>query len=201
MTAEQTVFIVDDDADARESVTALAESMGVRAQSFPSAENFLESYDGSQQGCLVTDVRMMGMDGLELQQQLSARGVEMPVIVITAYADVPLAVQAMSNGAVTLLQKPCREQELWESIRSALTADSCQRDSRLYKQEIRRRLAALDDSENQVLDRMIDGKMNKVIASELDISLRTVELRRQRIMKKLQAATFAQLVRMVIDAK
>lgn len=200
MTVEPTVYVVDDDPGARESVCALAESMGLRTAGFGSAEEFLGACTGSEAGCLVTDLRMMKMSGLELQQKLLEDGVTLPVILMSGYADVPVAVQAMQTGAVTVLQKPCRQQELWESIRKALDLDQANRQKRTRQQELQERLGRLTPEERAVMDRMVEGKLNKVIAHELDIGLRTVEQRRHNVLRKMEAASLAELVRLVMAA-
>lgn len=200
MADEPVVYIVDDDPAALRSVSALVESIGMNAESYISAEEFLRSFEVTRPGCLVTDVRMLGMSGLELQEKLVSDGVTLPVIVITAYADVPLAVRAMEKGAVTLLEKPCGEQQLLDSIRLAIASDTQARQQTIRHQEIREHLAELTASERDVLKLLVEGKMNKNIATQLDIGLRTVELRRQQIMKKMNVDSLAELVRLVVDA-
>ena len=200
MADEPVVYIVDDDPAALRSVSALVESIGMNAESYISAEEFLRSFEVTRPGCLVTDVRMLGMSGLELQEKLVSDGVTLPVIVITAYADVPLAVRAMEKGAVTLLEKPCGEQQLLDSIRRAIASDTQARQQTIRHQEIREHLAELTASERDVLKLLVEGKMNKNIATQLDIGLRTVELRRQQIMKKMNVDSLAELVRLVVDA-
>src|SRR5687767_6089029 len=142
--ADSTVFVVDDDPAARASVAALVRSRGVQTASFASAEEFLSAFDAAWQGCIVLDVRMEGMSGLQLQELLVSRGARLPVIVITGYADVPSAVQAMGHGAVTLLEKPCADQVLWANILAALERERSTRGQRLWEAEIRRRLATLN---------------------------------------------------------
>ncbi len=196
---EQTVFVVDDDPAARESVAALVESLGVHAETFDSAESFLTSYDRNSPGCLITDLRMMGMSGLELQQRLAKEDISLPAIVITAYADVAVTVRAMKNGAITLLEKPCREHELWESIRKALHLDSENRRKQARHDEIQARIDSLTPEEREVMDGMIAGQLNKMIASQLQISLRTVESRRHNVIEKMQVKSLAELVRLVVE--
>jgi RNA polymerase sigma factor (sigma-70 family) len=201
MANEVTVFVVDDHELARNSVCALVESMGLKAQAFASGEEFLAAYRAQQPGCLVTDVRMLGMSGIELQQQLAARGCKLPVIVITAHANTPLTVQAMKQGAVTLLEKPCSDNDLWDAIREALSRDEQQRSQAARREEIRQRLTELTPHEREVLDRIVAGKLNKSIARELKVSIRTVENRRHNIFQKLGADSVAELVRLVVDAE
>ncbi len=200
MTTDPTVFIVDDDPAARESVLALAESMGVGAETFESAEDFLAAFDPARPGCLVTDYRMIGMSGLELQETLSREKINLPIIVITAYADVPTAVHAMKRGAITLLEKPCHDEELVANIRRAIEMDTLFRQKSVRTSEIQTKLASLSTGEKNVVALLLKGKMNKNIAKELDLGLRTVELRRHQIMKKMKVDSVAELVKLVIEA-
>lgn len=195
------VYVVDDDPASREAVSLLVDEMGVAAEAFGSAEEFLERYDGQRPACLVTDVRMLRMSGLELQEELNRRGVHMATVVLTAYADTPVTVRAIKNGAVTLLEKPCRDLELWDAIREALEQDAkqCAEDQR--RLEMSDRLNALSPSERAVLDLLMDGSPNKAIASKLDVSVRTVEVRRQSIYSKMGADSVAELVRRVVEAR
>ena len=198
MDSNATVYVVDDDAAARESVLALVSLKGVRALGFASAEEFLSKYSPTMSGCLVTDVRMTGMSGLALLSQLQAKRSTLPVIVITGYADVPMAVKAMQYGAMTFLEKPCQDQELWHAIQQALDREQSQAALRRQKGEIEKRLATLTEDEVAVLRKLLEGLPNKRIAVDLDIGLRTVELRRSNIMKKMGAASLPELVRMAI---
>jgi FixJ family two-component response regulator len=198
MNSDATVFVVDDDAAARESVVALVTHKGLAAKGFSSAEEFLAQYDPTHKGCLVVDVRMAGMSGLDLLKQLNARNSSLPVVVITGYADVPLAVRAMQAGATTFLEKPCQEQELWQAIQQALEIEQAQHALRKERAEIEGRLATLTEDELEVFRRLLQGHANKRIAADLDIGLRTVELRRSNIMKKMQATSLPDLVRMAI---
>lgn len=200
MVSEPIVFVVDDDQGARASVCALVQSMGLTAESFSSAEQFLEFYKGDHLGCVVTDVRMLGMSGLELQERLNEMGSILPVVVLTAYATTSLAVRAMKSGAVTMLDKPYHEDELWNAIRKALSLDANRRVAQEHSLELRKRLDTLTDSERIVLDHVVSGKANKVIARRLDVSIRTVENRRRDIFKKMQAESAVELVRLVIEA-
>jgi two-component system response regulator FixJ len=197
---EPTVFIVDDEPAARKSLCALVQSFGIRAEAFESGEAFLEDYDATRPGCLVTDVRLQGMSGVELQEEFKRRGCELPVIVITAFAETPLTVRAMQNGAVTLLEKPCRDNELWLATRDALALDAENRKREVTRAETRARISALTTSERNVLDLIVVGKMNKQIATELDISVRTVESRRHNIFDKMKCNSLADLIRSVLEA-
>jgi len=200
MPDEPTVFVVDDDQQARKSVCALVRSMGVPAEAFAPAEEFLEGYAEGFPGCLVTDVRMFGMSGLELQEELKRRNVMLPVIVLTAYARTPITVRAIKSGAVTLLEKPYADDDLWDAIRRALAEDASGRADHDRRREIRDRIAELTGAERKVMDMMVKGKPNKVIAARLDVSIRTVENRRREVFAKMKADSVAELVRMVIDA-
>ena len=201
MSQEAIVYVVDDDPAVRDSVGALVNSAGLRVQSFPSAEAFLQVYKPEQPGCLVTDLRMLGMSGLELLETLQRSASPIPAILISAYADVPAAVRAMEAGAVTLLEKPCRNDQLVQAIHKALERDAAQRATRVLQQDIKRRLATLTPEEYDVMQRMVAGKLNKVIANELLISLRTVETRRHKVLEKMQADSLAELVRMVVEVE
>ena len=198
--SESTVFVVDDDAAARESVLALVASHGMTAVGYDSAEAFLRALPADRNGCVVLDYRMPGMTGLDLQEKLRQEGVEIPVVMISAYGDVPLAVRSMRNGAVTFLGKPCRENELWESIEQALAFDARTRRSRAEKYEIQQRLGTLTADEMTVLRHLVLGWPNKNIAKHLDIGLRTVELRKANILRKMKAGSLAELVRMAMLA-
>ena len=198
MLDQAVVYIVDDDAAAREAVAALVGEMNVAAQTFPSAEAFLQHYDGHRPGCLVTDVRMLGMSGVELQERLAQDGVSLSVVVLTAYADTPTTIRAIRGGAVTLLEKPCRDQELWDAIRSALLKDV---ETYLEEQridDIRRRIQSLTPAERKVLELMVEGLSNKLMAKRLHVSVRTIEVRRHKVFEKLQADSLAELVRMYL---
>ena len=198
---EPTVFVVDDDEGARASVNALVRSMGLRAQTFPSAEAFLTEFDGESPGCLVTDVRMLGMSGIELQEKLAADGIKLPVIIITAHAETPLTVRAIKLGAVTVLEKPCRDYELYDAIRDALAQDTRIRSESAEHQAFLDKIASLSPQERQVLELMIEGLANKVIARRMDVSVRTVENRRQRIFEKTGTQSLAELIRLFVETK
>ena len=200
MIPEATVYVVDDDPAARDSVSALVTAAGLRVQSFSSAEAFLQENRPDRPSCLVTDLRMLGMSGLDLLEQLQKSSSPLPANLISAYADVPATVRAMQAGAVTLLEKPCRHDQLITAIHQALERDASDRAVRLRKTELKKRLATLSPEEYDVMQRMVAGKLNKVVANELLISLRTVETRRHRVLEKMQADSLAELVRMVVEA-
>jgi two-component system response regulator FixJ len=200
MSSEPTVFVVDDDQQARQSVCALVRSMKLRAEPFSSSESFLQQYREGNPGCLVADVRMVGMSGPELLEELKRRGITLPVILLTAYPRTPLIVRAVKAGAVTVLEKPYQEDDLWDAIRQALAQDTADRAERQHRQEIRRRIARLTPAQRKVMDMIAVGKPNKTIAEELDVSIRTIEHRRREVLNIMQAGSVAELVRMVIDA-
>lgn len=198
MDNDSTVFVVDDDPGARESVVALVSLKGLKAEGYASAEDFLAQFDPHRTGCLVVDVKMSGMSGLDLLRRLNERKSHLPVVVITGYADVPMAVKAMQEGAFTFLEKPCQEQELWNAIHGALEREKVQQPQRRERADAEARLGMLTEDELEVFRRLLAGHANKRIAADLDIGLRTVELRRSNIMKKMQATSLPDLVRMAI---
>ncbi len=198
MTEEPTVFIVDDDPAVLHSLAALVKVIFPRVETFSSATEFLAAYHGDRPGCLVLDVAMPGMSGLELQGKLEEDQLQIPVIFITGHGNVQMAVGAMRAGAVNFLQKPFQEQELWASIRKALELDQRDRCERARRTRVQRQLASLSAGEREVLDLILAGKYNKQIAGELGLSVRTVEDRRARLMKKMQAQTVVELVQMAM---
>jgi FixJ family two-component response regulator len=192
------IFVVDDDDQARKAVMALVGAMGIETRGYASAEEFLAAYDGRRPACLVTDVRMLGMSGLELQEELLRRGASIPVILLTAFASTPAAVRAMKNGAVTMLEKPCRDDELWEAVRDGLSADRQALAADESREDVRRRLSTLSPKEREVLACITAGDANKVVARKLGVSVRTVELHRHGVFEKMGADSLAELVRMVV---
>ena len=201
MMTDPVIFIVDDDPAARNSLAALVKSRRLAAETFASAEEFLAQYDPAKRGCLIADVRMTGMSGLELQEQMAARRVNLPVIVITGFADISMAVRAMRAGAVTFLEKPCTEQELWDAVQMALDAEAKSNELRQRHEEIEQRYATLTPAEHQVLAKLMTGSTNKSIAHELKLGMRTVEMRRSKIMEKMNAGSLQELVRLVISIR
>lgn len=195
-----TVHVVDDDQASREAVAHLVEEMDVPVRTYGSAEEFLNKYNGERPACLVTDIRMLQMSGLELQEELASQGTTMATIVLTAYADTSITVRAIKNGAVTLLEKPCRDLELWDAIREALAVDRKQYESDLERAELVRRIETLTPQEKEVLALVVAGDPNKAIASKLDVSIRTVEVRRSSIFQKMHADSVAELVRLAMDS-
>lgn len=200
MFEDLTVFVVDDDQPSRKSVVALVRSMGVAVRDFASAEEFLAALDPTWQGCVVTDVRMVGLSGLELQQELRCRGAALPVIVMTAYPRTATTVQAMRAGAVTVLDKPYAEDDLWDAIRTALAHAQETRRRVARRAELETRLAKLTPEERAVMDLLVAGWANKQIAARLDIGVRTVEARRHQVHVKMGAGSLAELVRLAVEA-
>ena len=196
-----TVYIVDDDDAIRSALRLLLKSVGLLAATVPSAQEFLAAYDPQQPGCLILDVRMPGMSGLELQQQLNLSGAIIPVIFITGHGDIPMAVEAMQQGAFDFLQKPFRDQDLIDRIQRALAKDQTGRAELRERVRIKERLESLTAREREVLDLVTSGKPNKIMAADLGVSQRTVEIHRARVMEKMGASSLAQLVRMVLDVK
>jgi two-component system response regulator FixJ len=191
------VYVVDDDEAIRDSLRFLLKSVGLESETFPSAPEFLQTFDPSRHGCLIADIRMPGMSGLELQQELNSRHIELPLIFITGHGDVPMAVNAMKAGAADFIQKPFRDQELLDRIHKALQRDLERSASRQEELEIRKRLATLTARETEVMEKVVQGCANKVIALDLGVSQRTVELHRARVMHKMGVRALADLVRLV----
>jgi len=192
------VYVVEDDDAVRDSLQLVLESVGHSVATYANANAFLDAYDADMAGCLVLDIRMPGMNGMELQRKLNERNSILPIIFVTGHGDVPMAVEAMQQGAVDFVQKPYREQELLEKIARAFALDKENRESLSQRQAIASRLQSLTPRELDVLRLMVEGKANKVIAIDLDISQRTVEIHRARVMEKLEAHSLAHLVRMVM---
>jgi two-component system, LuxR family, response regulator FixJ len=188
------VYLVDDDDAIRDSLSLLLQSVGLKCAAFASAADFLDAYDRDRHSCLVTDIRMPGLSGLELQQRLNEERAYVPVIFITGHGDVPMAVNAMRSGAVDFIQKPFRDQDLLDRIHKALARDSETRRARAQDQVVRERLALLTPREAEVMQRVVKGQANKVIAMDLGVSQRTVELHRARVMHKLKMRSLADLV-------
>lgn len=201
MPHEATVFVVDDDEAVRESLSALLDASGFRVKAYQSAAAFLADDQTPQKACLITDIRMPDMDGLELQIELKRRGSRLPVIVITGHGDVPLAVKAMKAGAVEFLEKPYDDQTLLDSLRLALSQAANQSGEDQTAAGVREKIATLTAREREVFDLVVVGKLNKVVAYELSISPRTVEIHRGRLMHKMGARNLADLVRMGLAAE
>ena len=192
-----TVFVVDDDDAVRRAVASAGGLLGYPVKVFASAAEFLASYQDDQPGCLVLDVKMPGMSGLELQRKLADGGATIPVVMISGHADVRIAVEAMTLGAQTLLEKPFSLDELLAQIRRAIERDSAVRSARDQSDDVKVRLAALTAKEREVLDYVSEGWTNKQIADKLELSVRAVEDRRARLMRKVGAENLAELIRMI----
>ena len=193
------IIVVDDDSGVRNAMRSLLKSVGLESALYGSAQEFLAAYQPAQPGVLVLDIRMPGMSGLELQQQLNLRGAVIPVIFMTGHGDIPMAVEAMQHGAFDFLQKPFRDQDLLDRIQRAIIKDTEQRQSLGEHERIKAHLETLTAREREVLDLMTQGKQNKMIAQDLGVSPRTVEIHRARVMEKMDAQSVAQLVRMMLD--
>ena len=193
------VHVVDDDDAVRAAIRMLLKTVGIQAAAYPTADDFLAKFDPGQPGCALVDVRMPGMSGLELQTELNKRGAIVPVVFITGHGDVPMAVEAMRQGAFNFLQKPFRDDELLNSVRRALEKDHFDRAQLQHIDIIYRHFKSLTPREREVLDLVTSGKANKVVAGDLGVSQRTVEIHRAHVMEKMGAASLAQLVRMKLD--
>jgi two-component system response regulator FixJ len=200
MPSEPVVHVIDDDRAARESLEFLLDCAGLRVKGYDSADSFLEALPRLEHGCIVTDVRMPGMSGIELVERLKALGVADPVIVITGHADVPMAIHAMKQGVADFIEKPFGDEAILDSIRSALSRHDRLSEQQAERGRIRERLAALSPRERDVLDGLVEGRPNKVIAFDLGISARTVEVYRANLMTKMQAGSLSELVRMAMLA-
>lgn len=198
---EATVFIVDDDQAMRSSLKWLIESVNMPVETFGSADEFIQSYYPGRSGCLLLDVRMPGMSGLELQEYLVNQQITIPVIIITGHGDVHMAVRAMKAGAVDFIEKPFNDEFLLNSIRNAINIDAEQREVQAERAEIATKLDQLTPREYEVMEMVTDGKSNKEIASALGVSAKTIEAHRARVMEKMQASSLAELVRMAMSAK
>lgn len=201
MSGGPVVFVVDDDAAVRESLEMLIESVGHTVQTFASAVDFLEAWTPDRTGCLVLDVRMPGMSGLELQQRLKEKEGRIPIIFITGHGDVPMAVSSMKAGAVDFIQKPFRDQELLDRIAEALDLGARAFHRRAMKEQILERAEVLTPREYEVMERVVAGDPNKAIAAELGLSERTVEVHRAHVMAKMRADSLPDLVRMVMQIR
>jgi two-component system response regulator FixJ len=199
MARQTTVFIVDDDDAVRGSLRLLLKSFGLPSVALGSAQEFLDTWHAEQPGCLILDVRMPGMSGLELQTELNRRGAIIPVIFISGHGDIPMAVEAIQHGAFDFLSKPFSDQDLIDRVRRAIAVDAENRKALAEKETLRSRHESLTPREQEVLLLVTQGKANKVMAGDLGVSQRTVEIHRARVMEKMGAHSLAQLVRMTID--
>ncbi len=197
----QRVYIVDDDEAMRDSLVWLLESHGYEVQAFASAESFLAAFDGELRGCLVLDVRMPGMSGLELHEALVARSSMLPVIFVTGHGDVPMAVSALKKGAVDFIEKPFGDKEMLRLVAQCLEMERTRRAAQVQQAAARQRLESLTDREREVMDLVVAGKLNKQIADGLGISVKTVEVHRARVMEKMEVGSVAELVQTVLAAR
>ncbi len=189
-----TAFVVDDDPSVRRSIRRLLESVGYTVETFASAQEFLEKVDPNRPGCLVLDVRMPGLSGLDLQERLAATHARRPIIFVTGYGDVPMTARAMKAGAVDFLQKPFNEQQLLDAIHSAMEAEERRRQEYAGRALVQERVSTLTPREHEVLVRVVAGKTNKEIAAEFGITEKTIKVHRARVMEKMAADSLAQLV-------
>jgi FixJ family two-component response regulator len=194
--ATVTVYVVDDDRGMRRALSLLLKTVGFHTAAFASPREFLDKVKTDAAGCLVLDIRMPGMSGLELQQQLNRTGSMLPVIFITGHGDVPMAVQAMKEGAFEFVQKPFRDQDLLDRINHALQHDKENRSTLAQRADVLQRFESLTAREKQVMDMVVDGASNKVIAIDLGLSERTVEIHRAKVMEKMGARSLAHLVKL-----
>lgn len=198
MNSEQTVYVVDDDSAVRESLQWLLESVELNVKGFASANELLAEANEDWRGCLVVDLRLPGMSGLDLMDQLKRRGVKLPSIMITGHGDVSAAVRAMKAGAIDFIEKPFNDEILLDRIRAALAIDVEQYESEEYRREITARADRLTPREVQVMGLVVQGMLNKQVATELGLSHKTIEVHRAHVMEKMQAGSLAELVRMSI---
>lgn len=200
MSTEPTVFVVDDDTAVRGAIGALLKSVRLKAETYASADEFLHAYDPEKPGCLVLDIRMPGTSGLTLQQMLTERGINIPIIFITGHGDVASSVRAMKAHAFDFIQKPFRPQELLDSICDAIERDGRARQDQTEAAAISARIASLTPREHEVLHMLADGSSSKLIALELNISQKTVDTHRANLMEKMRAGNMVALVKMVLKA-
>lgn len=203
MSDDKTVFIVDDDEAVRESLSWLISSVGLKVETFSSAQAFLDAYQPGRPGCLLVDVRMPGMSGLELQRRLAAQPMCLPVIIVTGHGDVQMAVRAMKDGAFDFIEKPFNDQVLLDLVHKAVHECERRRDAEMERHHLRAQVDQLTPRERQVMDMIVAGKTNKQIAHDLEISDKTVEAHRAKVMEKLTAASLAELIHksMVLNPK
>ena len=196
-----TVFIIDDDSGVRESIRDLVESVGLRAESFATAQQFLASERRDSPSCLVLDIRLPGISGLDLQHELKKAGVKIPIIFISGHADIPMSVRAMKSGAFEFLTKPFRDQDLLDVVQRALRRERVLREKQRQLAELQERYARLSVREREVMNLVVAGRLNKQIAAELRASETTVKIHRGHVMKKMQADSLPELVRMADKLK
>jgi two-component system, LuxR family, response regulator FixJ len=196
---EPLVYVVDDEASIRDSLAMLLRSVGLASRCFADAKGFLAAYEPRPDVCLVADVRMPGMSGIELQETLRSRGAQLPIIIITGHGDIAMAVRAMKAGAADFIEKPFHDQTLLDAVHRALERSADPRaEAAMDVEAVRKRLATLSPREQEVMALVVEGRPNKAIATRLNLSTRTVEVHRAKAMEKMQAASLADLVRMAI---
>lgn len=201
MTDRPIVFVIDDEASVRDALALFLESEGLSVKTYDSARSFLGEYQSNFQGCMIVDIRMPGMSGLELQQTLNEQGVDLPVIFLTGHGDVPMSAKAFKAGAMDFIEKPFSDEDLLASIRDAIAKDRALRQLRLQGRRIVKRYSQLTPREKQVMQGVVAGKPNKVIARELGVSPRTIDIHRSRVILKMGAQTLPDLVTMAAAAK
>jgi len=198
MSPDQAVYVVDDDAAVRDSMRWLMDSVGLRVEAFDSGEAFLRAISPENSGCVVLDLRMPGLGGLDVYAQLRERGIDLPVIVVSGHGDVPIAVRALKSGVADFVEKPFKDQELLDCVQQALRRDAEQSLQRLRREELTTRYRTLTPRELDVLRLVVDGQANKAIGATLGISQKTVETHRARVMEKMAAGSVSELVRMTL---
>ena len=197
MTAAPVVFVVDDDASVRSSLKFLLSTVGLQAETLDSADSFLHKKRPDVPSCLVLDVRLPGLSGLDFQRELAARNICIPIVFLTGHGDIPMSVRAMKAGAVEFLTKPFRDQDLLDAVRVALDRDSARREQDKEMAELRTRFDSLTSREQEVVSKVVAGMLNKQIAAELGTAESTVKVQRSRAMEKMQAESLAHLIKMV----
>ena len=197
MTAPPLVFVIDDDASVRSSLKFLLSTVGLQAETFDSADSFLHKKRPDVPSCLVLDVRLPGVSGIDFQHELTARNISIPIVFLTGHGDIPMSVRAMKAGAVEFLTKPFRDQDLLDAVRVALDRDRTRREQETELADIRRRFDSLTSREQEVLSMVMNGMLNKQIAAELGTAESTVKVQRSRAMEKMQAESLAHLIKMI----
>jgi RNA polymerase sigma factor (sigma-70 family) len=201
MTRAPVVFVVDDDPSVRSSLKFLLSSVGLQVESFESAETFLQRKAADAPSCLVLDVRLRGLSGLDFQRELAAREIRIPIVFVTGHGDIPMSVRAMKDGAIEFLTKPYRDQDLLDAIRIALERDRTRREQEKDLTDLQQRFDSLTPREQEVISKVVSGMLNKQIAGELGTAENTVKVHRSRAMEKMNAQSFADLVRMIEKLK
>jgi RNA polymerase sigma factor (sigma-70 family) len=197
MSRASVVFVVDDDPSVRSSLKFLLSSVGLQVESFESAETFLQRKPPDAPSCLVLDVRLRGLSGLDFQHELAARNIRIPIVFVTGHGDIPMSVRAMKAGAIEFLTKPYRDQDLLDAVRIALEQDRARREQERDLTDLQQRFDSLTPREQEVISRVVSGMLNKQIAGELGTAENTVKVHRSRAMEKMNAQSFADLVRMI----